>query len=131
VLRRYRYYRDILERSRLYELLYLLIVLFCILLAYKVNLVLYYYEVFYSGNRQIGIATSTDLVNWTKYPGNPIFKTGVSEPDANGQFNSDVFTYDGYYYILIPHSDSLNIGGTSITLEAWIKAKSFPSKPKD
>jgi len=66
-----------------------------------------YYEYYvnngYMGNRVICLATSTDLINWTKYPGNPIFKTGVSEPDANGQFNSDVFTYNGYYYILIPH----------------------------
>jgi len=68
------------------------------------------------GGRCVGVATSTDLISWTKYAGNPIFSTGVSEPDANGQFNSDVFTYGGDYYILIPHYTA---GSDYAGIELW------------
>jgi len=48
--------------------------------------------------RCTGLATSTDLVNWTKDASNPIF--------TGGRFCAFPFKYDGYYYLLIPHYTS-------------------------
>jgi len=45
--------------------------------------------------RCIGLATSTDLKNWTKDANNPIF--------SGGRFCSFPFKYSGYYYMLVPH----------------------------
>ena len=54
-----------------------------------------YYECSYTGGRNIGIATSTDLVNWTKDQNNPIM--------GGGRFCPCVFKYENYYYMLVPH----------------------------
>ncbi len=51
-------------------------------------------------DRRTGLATSTDLVNWTQDPNNPLF--------VNGRHTTAPFTYNGEYYILVGHyrSDS-------------------------
>ena len=60
------------------------------------------YYVFYeavhsdgSSGRSIGVATSTDLVNWTKDLNNPIM--------TGGRFCPFIFKYGAYYYLLVPH----------------------------
>jgi len=54
-----------------------------------------YYEATGATGREIGIATSTDLINWTKDINNPIF--------LSGRFCPFVFKYEEYYYMLVPH----------------------------
>jgi hypothetical protein len=60
------------------------------------------YYMFYSNfagtAREIGLATSTDLINWTKDVNNPIF--------TGGRFCGSIFKYDSYYYFLVPHYTS-------------------------
>jgi len=50
-----------------------------------------------SQTRATGLATSTDLVNWTKNPSNPIFQ--------NGRYCVQPFQYGSYYYMLVPYWD--------------------------
>jgi hypothetical protein len=50
------------------------------------------------GGRAARLATSTDLVHWTKDPNNPIF--------TGGRFCVFPFKYGGYYYMLVPHYTS-------------------------
>lgn len=55
------------------------------------------YYLWYStigGDRSVGLATSTDLVHWTKDSQNPIF--------TGGRFCVFSFKYGGYYYLLVP-----------------------------
>jgi hypothetical protein len=47
------------------------------------------------GGRSVGIATSTDLMFWTKDPANPIM--------LGGRFCAGVFKRGSYYYLLVPH----------------------------
>ncbi|HNV97298.1 MAG TPA: hypothetical protein PKL13_03190, partial [bacterium] len=60
------------------------------------------YYMFYSdwdsSNRKIGLATSTDLINWTKDSNNPIF--------SGGRFCPFPFKYGDYYYLIVPHYTS-------------------------
>ena len=44
--------------------------------------------------RSTGLATSTDLINWTKDANNPIFTTN--------RYCASVFKYSSYYYMIIP-----------------------------
>jgi len=46
--------------------------------------------------RKTGLATSTDLINWTKDVNNPIFDSE--------RFIANPFKYGGTYYLLIPHA---------------------------
>lgn len=67
------------------------------------------YKMWYTGGhytggtaiRAIGLATSTDGVNWTKYPGNPVLSKGPagSFDDSRATY-PEVIHYDGYtmYY---------------------------------
>lgn len=50
--------------------------------------------------RQIGLATSTDLINWNKDPNNPIFS--ASSPDY-GRYCACPFKFKDYYYMLMPY----------------------------
>ena len=51
-----------------------------------------------SATRQIGLATSTDLINWTKDANNPIF--------GSGRFCPFPFKYGSNYYLIVPHYSS-------------------------
>lgn len=42
---------------------------------------MYYHGFAYSGAHQIGLATSPDALNWTKYPGNPVLTPGPAAWD--------------------------------------------------
>ena len=46
------------------------------------------------GSRCVGLATSTDLINWTKDPNNPLF--------TGGRFCAFVFKHGEYYYNILP-----------------------------
>jgi predicted GH43/DUF377 family glycosyl hydrolase len=53
-----------------------------------------------TGNIKIGLATSSDLVNWTHYSGNPILTTGAGGAwDDNWVSNPTVFEEGGTYYM--------------------------------
>ena len=60
------------------------------------------YHIFYNtvggaagiGSRCVGLATSTDLLNWTKDANNPLFTAG--------RFCAFAFKHGGYYYNLLP-----------------------------
>jgi len=66
----------------------------------KVNSTYYlWYETLGGGERKTGLATTTNLNgSWTKDENNPIFD--------DGRFCPWPFKYQGYYYLLIPHSTS-------------------------
>jgi hypothetical protein len=55
---------------------------------------LWYNDGWGTGGRCVGLATSTDLKNWTPDPNNPIF--------TGGRFCVFPFKYDGYYYMIVP-----------------------------
>ena len=48
--------------------------------------------------RKVGLATSTDLINWTKDANNPIFE--------GNRYCAGVFKYGDYYYLLVPKTDT-------------------------
>ena len=51
-----------------------------------------------TSERKVGIATSTDLINWTKDSNNPIM--------IGNRFCSNIFKYGDYYYLLVSHYTS-------------------------
>jgi hypothetical protein len=53
-----------------------------------------------------GLATSTDLMHWTKDPNNPIF--------TGGRYCIFPFKYGGYYYMLVPHYTYSDYGETEL-----------------
>ena len=54
---------------------------------------LWYNNVASGTNRATGLATSTDLINWTRDSNNPIF--------TNGRYMTSVVKYGSYYYLFI------------------------------
>jgi len=52
--------------------------------------------------RCTGLATSTNLINWTKDPHNPIF--------TGGRFTPSTFKYGEYYYLIIPRYTNFPYG---------------------
>ena len=68
------------------------------------------YQMWYStwGQRQSGIAVSTDLINWTPHTPGPIFTSnGITSDDRYSQFCPFSFTYGGLYYVLVPSYSSV------------------------
>lgn len=68
------------------------------------------YLMWYStwGNRQSGIAVSTDLINWTPHTTDPIFATnGIPSDDRYSQFCPFSFKYNNEYYVLVPSYSSV------------------------
>ena len=68
------------------------------------------YQMWYStwGQRQSGIAVSTDLINWTPHTPGPIFTSnGIPSDDRYSQFCPFSFTYGGLYYVLVPSYSSV------------------------
>jgi hypothetical protein len=61
----------------------------------KVDTTYYMYYSKIGSTRQLGIATSTDRINWTKDPANPVM--------GGGRFCPSVTKWGGYYYMIIPH----------------------------
>lgn len=60
---------------------------------------MYYCSLGGSDRRQIGLATSTDLVSWTAYQNTPIFATGCGYNWA--QYCPWPFKYNGHYYLVV------------------------------
>lgn len=61
----------------------------------KVGSTYYMYYNNQLGTRDTGVATSSDLISWTKDANNPIFD--------GGRFCGDVFKIGSYYYYITPH----------------------------
>lgn len=71
------------------------------------------YEMFYHGDFGIGRATSTDGINWTKDPENPILRPTKDTFDAKRVFNPYVLKKDGIYYMWytgINYNDQWQVG---------------------
>lgn len=63
---------------------------------------LWYNDGWSIGSRCAGLATSTDLLHWTKDPNNPIF--------TGGRFCVFPFKYGSYFYMLVPHYTTSSYG---------------------
>lgn len=70
----------------------------------KVNSTYYLWYNLVSSDREIGLATSTDLLTWTKDSHNPIFT--LSDDYSLGSFCVCPFKWGDYYYLLVPHYTS-------------------------
>jgi predicted GH43/DUF377 family glycosyl hydrolase len=65
---------------------------------------------------RIGYATSTDGINWTKYPGNPVLSSYDSPLDSGGHWAPDV-VFDGTDYVMFYEAaDSSLYGGNWICM---------------
>lgn len=62
--------------------------------------------------REIGLAVSTDLINWTPYTTTPIYaSSGDPSDDRYNHYCPDIFTYGGLYYMLVcNYNSSFNYG---------------------
>ncbi|MFX1516902.1 MAG: hypothetical protein ACFFC6_11365 [Promethearchaeota archaeon] len=58
-----------------------------------------WYNTITSSPRKIGLATSTDLINWTKDENNPIFEAASSNA---GRFCPGIFKLSDWYYLIVP-----------------------------
>jgi predicted GH43/DUF377 family glycosyl hydrolase len=77
-------------------------------------------------HEQTGVATSTDLVNWTRYPGNPVIANGAAgEFDANFASDPCVFRYGDrwvmFYYGLARDGHARDGVAVSTDLFHWKK----------
>jgi len=52
-------------------------------------------------HRKLGVATSTDKVNWTKYAGNPIMTHSPAGNQEEGIFGCTAIVYEGLVYVYI------------------------------
>jgi hypothetical protein len=58
------------------------------------------------GQRESGIAVSTDLVSWTPHQPGPVFATnGIPDDDRYSQYCPFSFKYGDDYYVLVPSYD--------------------------
>jgi hypothetical protein len=74
-----------------------------------------YYDLITVTNRKIGLATSTDLVNWTRHANNPLYigtvgpdVVGATVDDDQGRFCPDIVRWDTpdgvtRYVMFVPH----------------------------
>jgi predicted GH43/DUF377 family glycosyl hydrolase len=83
------------------------------------------------GNTNIGLATSTDGINWTKHPNNPIFTTGTNTWDSHYVQDPHVINDNGVYYMWYGGNDVEGYGqqvglATSSDGVSWIKSPINP-----
>lgn len=98
----------------------------------KVDGVYYlYYSTIVTSKRRTGLATSTDLINWTRHPENPLY-SGTDGPDvegapvnfAAGRFCADIVRWDDVcgrtrYLMLVNHYTPAN---KSLEMEVYESA---------
>ena len=80
-----------------------------------------YYLWYYASPRKVGLATSTNLTNWTKDGNNPIF-------DTIGDFDGDVFKKGDFYYMTLNCSIAPNRGEYRLYRSAF---PTFPSSSRE
>ncbi len=83
------------------------------------------------GNTNIGLATSTDGINWTKHPNNPVFTTGTGTWDSHYVQDPHVLKDNGVYYMWYGGNDVEGYGqqvglATSTDGIAWTKSPMNP-----
>jgi len=83
------------------------------------------------GLANIGLATSSDGINWTKHPNNPIFTTGTNTWDSHYVQDPHVINDNGVYYMWYGGNDVEGYGqqvglATSNDGIAWTKSPMNP-----
>jgi predicted GH43/DUF377 family glycosyl hydrolase len=90
------------------------------------------YYLYYTGRNngayKIGLATSTDGLNWTRYSGNPILSADKSW-EGNGVYYPSVIAQNGGYTMFYGNISSYNTAfGTATSTDGknWVKSSSNP-----
>ena len=88
------------------------------------------YYLYYTGrnmpNYLVGVAVSTDGINFTKYPGNPIL-SNTQQWEANGVLDANVFNDNGILRMVFMNSSASGFGiATSSDGLNWTKANNNP-----
>lgn len=88
------------------------------------------YYLYYTGRNlpsyQIGVATSTDGINWTKYEGNPILVNDVPW-ESNGVLDASVLNINGTLHMVYMNSNASGFGSaTSFDGLNWNKTLENP-----
>jgi predicted GH43/DUF377 family glycosyl hydrolase len=83
------------------------------------------------GHANIGYATSTDGINWTKYSGNPVLSTGINSWDSILVQDPHVIKENGIYYMWYGGNDVGSYGqkvGYAWSSDGinWIKSSANP-----
>ena len=68
------------------------------------------FRMWYTSDRQIGYATSTDGLSWTRYEGNPVFHLGNNREGFFGCCGAAVLAVGGTYHMWFGGADSESIG---------------------
>ena len=99
------------------------------------------YYLFYSGKnartKQIGLATSTDLIHWTKHEANPVLRARPGKWDQQlSTHPASVFYRQGHFYLLYRgmsrfYADQGLGLAVSDDLVRWERAKNEPVIPTD
>ncbi len=89
------------------------------------------YRMLYSGfdgsKHMIGLATSSDGIQWTRYSGNPVFRPSASGWDSFSVFASAHFVYNGQFYLSYVGKPQNGIGlATSPDAITWSRVRSTP-----
>ncbi len=87
------------------------------------------YYMYYSGwdNREIGVATSTDLVNWNS-SSSPVFQSsGINSDPFKNRFCPGVFKYNNAFYLMVPSISSVGPGAPRMDLYVDTKDPYFLS----
>jgi predicted GH43/DUF377 family glycosyl hydrolase len=90
-----------------------------------------YYYMRYLPNLRIGLATSTDRINWTRYSGNPILT--YDQPwEGTGIYYPSVYKYNNQYVMIFSNAEGTGFGkATSNDAINWVKDESNPFFTKD
>ena len=88
------------------------------------------YFLYYTGRNlpsyKIGVATSSDGINWTKYPGNPILVNDTPW-ELDGILDASVVNLNGSLKMVYMNSGSTGFGSaTSVNGLNWVKSQGNP-----
>lgn len=82
-----------------------------------------YYTGVNSGTYQIGVATSTDLINWTKHPQNPVMTPGLTWEGTKTSMATVVDEGDSLAMVYAATSDNIHYFGMATSVDGvnWNK----------